>query len=486
MKSEHDGFVIYCQEAKRKIPIGVVSEEFECMAMTDYIPNRVKKFVVEIEDKRFYNHSGIDFRGIIRALVKNIQAGKIVQGGSTITQQLARNIIKDNDKTILRKLKEVFKAVQIERKYSKDEILKLYFNYVYFGKNLRGIRSAGLYYFEKEVDKLSQPELLYLLAILRGPNYYIGRPEITMARYMLISNSLHKRELISRSRNEKNLKTTIKLKNNYLQSVKSVTVPFIAKLTDNKQKKIVSTIDLRFQKFAIQFVSDSKYPVSIIALRKNKVVAFFSSYGTDYPFISKSNVGSTLKPFLYCYLRDNGVSKFEKFNAYRNDMNWEVREVAHYKSQLNLQEALFFSNNNSFLNAANKVGVESSLKFLARVFNRTEAEFYPSSILGATRNGITLYELALAYSTFFTKNCLTESKIECLSILNRVFVEKLDFKIENAFLKTGTTNNNKERFAILGNADLTFALLRNENAINDKSKEVGFMNQISRSFSSLF
>ena len=112
--------------------------------------------------------------------------------------------------------------------------------------------------------------------------------------------------------------------------------------------------------------------------------------------------------------------------------------------------------------------------------------FFLSSILGASKNGISLYELAFAYSSFFAPNKINESKIECLEILNRIFSKKLGFTVKNAFLKTGTTNDNKERFAILGNPELTFAVLRNENSINDESKEGGFMNQISRSFYSLF
>lgn len=169
-----------------------------------------------------------------------------------------------------------------------------------------------------------------------------------------------------------------------------------------------------------------------------------------------------LKPFLYCHLRDNGISQYEKFNAVKNDLNWEVREVGYYKSQLNLKEALYYSNNNSFINAAHKINIESSLKFLENTFNRKHGEFYASSILGATTNGISLFELAFAYSSFFVPSTLSDSKIECLSILNKIFIDKLGSIVENAFLKTGTTNGNKERFAILGNPELTFAVLRNE------------------------
>lgn len=486
MSSELDGYVIYCKDGSTKIPFAVVSENYECTAKTNFIPSQIKSFLVQVEDKRFFEHRGIDLAGISRALIENLRARKIVQGGSTITQQLARNLLKDNSRTFSRKIRESFKAIQLENQYSKNEILDLYLNNVYFGKNLRGIRSAGLYYFGKEVERLSHSELLFLLTILRGPNYYIKMPEIALKRYKFISNTLHQRKLISKNRNQKNLKIKFNLKSEQLYSIKSISVPFITETNDIKRKKINSTIDNKIQKFANKFIADSKYPVSIVAIKNNKVVAFSSSYGTDYPFISKSNVGSTLKPFLYCHLRNQGISKIEKFDSCKNELNWSVREVGNFGLKLNLQEALYYSNNNSFINAANKVSITSSLNFLAKIFNREVSEFYPSSILGATKTGISLYELALAYSIFFSTDNLNENKIECLSILNKVFHEKLGFKVENAFLKTGTTNANMERFAILGDAELTFAVLRNENAINDDSKEGGFMSHISKSFSSFF
>jgi len=486
MKNELDGYVIYCKDSDRETPLGVVSDSYDCKAVSDYVPSRLKNFLVEIEDRRFYKHNGIDFKGISRALIENIKAGSIVQGGSTISQQLARNIIRDTRKTITRKVRETIKAIQIEKQFSKDEILDLYFNNVYFGKNIWGLRAAGLFYFGKEVEKLTQSELLYLLTILRGPNYYSKRPDITLKRYKTINNILYDRKVISKSRFQKNAKSKPNITETKLSNIKNASIPFISNQIDTKRKTIKTSIDLKTQEFAKRFVTESKYPVSIIALRKGKVIGFASSYGTDYPFISKSNVGSTLKPFLYCHLRNNGVSEFEKFDAYKNILNWEVREVGYYKTQLNIQEALFYSNNNAFLNAASQTGIESNLKFLSDTFKKPETDFYPSSILGATKNGISLFELALTYSNYFNPDNLTEIKTECLTILNRIFYEKLGLKIENAFLKTGTTNDNKERYAILGNADLTFAVLRNENEINDESKEGGFMNQISRNITSMF
>ena len=486
MKNELDGYVIYCKDLDRETPLGVVSESYDCKAVSDYVPSRLKDFLVEIEDKRFYSHNGIDFKGISRAIIENIKAGRIVQGGSTVSQQLARNIIRDSRKTVTRKLKESYKAIQIEKQYSKDEILNLYFNSVYFGKNIWGLRTAGLHYFGKEVENLSQTEQLHLLTILRGPNYYAKRKEITKKRYNAINNILLDRKLISKSRYKKNINSNLTISETRISNYKNASIPFITNSINHKRKTIMSSIEVKTQEFTRKFVAESKYPVSIVALRRGKIIGFASSYGTDYPFISKTNVGSTLKPFLYCHLRENGISEFEKFDALKNNLDWEVREAGYYKSQLNIQEALFYSNNNSFLNAVSKVGFETNFKFLSGIFNKPATDFFSSSVLGATKSGISLYELALAYSNYFNPQNLTNTKSECLSILNKVFHEKLGVKIENAFLKTGTTNDNKERFAVLGNADLVYAVLRNENDLNDTSKEGSFINQISRNVSSMF
>ncbi len=151
---------------------------------------------------------------------------------------------------------ETIKAFQLEYKYSKDEIIDLYFNRVYFGKNLRGIRTAGLYYFGKEVEKLNQAELLYLLTILRGPNYYVKRPDLSSKRYKFISDSLFQKKLISKSRNQKNIRTKLDIQKNKLHNIKSVSIPFISEQTNSNKKSILSTIEIKTQRFAKQFVSE--------------------------------------------------------------------------------------------------------------------------------------------------------------------------------------------------------------------------------------
>jgi penicillin-binding protein 1A len=128
--------------------------------------------LIAVEDKNFYSHSGIDFRGIMRALYRDILAGAFVEGGSTLTQQLARNLFLTRNRKISRKIAEIMLAIQIERHYTKPEILEMYLNQVYWGHNSYGIQSASNLYFGKKANELTLSEAAILVGLLTGPELY--------------------------------------------------------------------------------------------------------------------------------------------------------------------------------------------------------------------------------------------------------------------------------------------------------------------------
>lgn len=127
--------------------------------------------MVSIEDKKFYSHGGIDFKAIIRAVWAMVRNGEVTQGGSTITQQLARTIFLNNDRTWQRKMEEIFIATELEKKYTKDEILEFYLNNIYFGNGYYGIQAASRY-FDTDVSFLSLSQMAYLCAIPNNPTMY--------------------------------------------------------------------------------------------------------------------------------------------------------------------------------------------------------------------------------------------------------------------------------------------------------------------------
>jgi membrane peptidoglycan carboxypeptidase len=135
------------------------------------IPRHLADAVVAIEDRRFYDHQGIDPQGILRAFARNMRAGAIRQGGSTITQQLARTLIREDERTFRRKIREAVLAVFMERKLSKDDILTRYLNNIYFGAGLTGVSAAARVYFDKAVRDLSLQEAALLAGLIQAPSH---------------------------------------------------------------------------------------------------------------------------------------------------------------------------------------------------------------------------------------------------------------------------------------------------------------------------
>ncbi len=136
------------------------------------VPEHVRQAFIAIEDERFFDHFGFDVTGSIRAAYSNFQAGEIIQGGSTITQQLAQNAFLTTEKTYRRKIQEIWLALQLERSYSKEEILELYLNRIYFGNSAYGVEAAAQTYFNKSIDEISMAEAAMLAGIVRSPNNY--------------------------------------------------------------------------------------------------------------------------------------------------------------------------------------------------------------------------------------------------------------------------------------------------------------------------
>jgi penicillin-binding protein 2A len=136
----------------------------------EQVPKYMQNAVVAIEDHRFYEHHGVDYIGISRAFFRNIKAGGAVQGGSTITQQLAKNVFLSAEKTYKRKIDEAFLAMKIERQYSKQQILQMYLNQIYFGDGAWGIKRASQRYFGKEVNELTISESALLAGLIKAPS----------------------------------------------------------------------------------------------------------------------------------------------------------------------------------------------------------------------------------------------------------------------------------------------------------------------------
>ena len=196
-----NGYDMY-KNALEKIPLEVkISsiKEKTMYAKIDEIPQIYKDAVISVEDHRFYKHNGVDIIAIGRAFVNDIKAMEFVEGGSTITQQLAKNIYFTQEKKITRKIAEVFMAFEIEKEYNKDQILELYLNTSYFGDGYYTVKEACKGYFNKELKEMTDYECILLAGIPNAPSVYAPtkNPELAIQRQKQVMNKMVEYEYLT-------------------------------------------------------------------------------------------------------------------------------------------------------------------------------------------------------------------------------------------------------------------------------------------------
>ena len=201
------------------------------------IPKDLQNAFVAVEDARFYDHSGVDPRGILRAVWANITDRGVSEGGSTITQQLAKNAYLTQERTLKRKVQEVFLALQLERQYTKQEILELYLNQIYFGQGAYGVQAAAQTYFGKNVEDLTLNECAMLAGIPKSPNYYspVNNLAAAQERKGTVLDQMEKYNYINTSTAEK----TKKEKLNIVKPAKKVDTTPAAYFIDYVTQKLI-------------------------------------------------------------------------------------------------------------------------------------------------------------------------------------------------------------------------------------------------------
>ena len=164
----------------------------------DQIPAHLKTALLTIEDRRFYEHSGLAIKGILRAMAQNIRKRRFAQGASTLTQQLAKTLFLTPRKTITRKLREAVLAIQIERRYTKDEILWLYLNQIYLGSGAYGVASAARIYFGKNLQDLTLSQCALIAGLAQAPSRYspLNNPELALKRRNIVLHRMHATDAI--------------------------------------------------------------------------------------------------------------------------------------------------------------------------------------------------------------------------------------------------------------------------------------------------
>ena len=202
-----NGYNMY-KEAIEEIPLDQKVEEIkskENYVSLSELPQIYLNAVISVEDHRFYKHNGIDIIAIGRALINDIKAMSFVEGGSTITQQIAKNEYFTQEKKITRKIAEVFIAFEIEKNYNKDEILEIYINTLYFGDGYYNIKDAAKGYFEKDLDELTDGEWIMLAGIPNAPSVYAPNvnPDLAKQRQKQVIEKMIKYEYLTENEADK-------------------------------------------------------------------------------------------------------------------------------------------------------------------------------------------------------------------------------------------------------------------------------------------
>ncbi|PTL37685.1 transglycosylase domain-containing protein [Alkalicoccus saliphilus] len=405
------------------------SENRESVDLNE-IPDHVQEAFIAVEDQRFYDHTGIDFRSIGRALYRDIITRSAAEGGSTITQQLAKNAFLSPEKSILRKTEEVLIALNLEHRYEKDEILEMYLNRIYFGHGAHGVQAASRLYFGKTVDELSIEEGAMLAALPKGPNLY--SPFIDEER------GKERRDLVLRLMNDQDYlsaEETVRLQGRTLPSERhSVSSneaydAYIDLLLLEMEEKhglteeevleggytIQAAMDEELQSQSYEKMSsDETYPVqamegSYVLLDNDSggVLAVqggrnYEKKGLNYAS-AKRQPGSTMKPIaVYAPALETGeydpytllVDEELDYDGYSpGNMSGE------YEGEISMYEAVKDSVNAPAVWLLNEIGVDESKAMLGKQ-NIALEEDGLSIALGGLDEGLTPLQMAAAYRTF--------------------------------------------------------------------------------------
>ncbi|MDO8574700.1 MAG: PBP1A family penicillin-binding protein [bacterium] len=340
---------IYDRENKTLL-YEIHGEEKRTVIAFDQIPKIIKDATIVAEDTEFYNHSGINFRGILRAVLADIRGKKILEGGSSITQQLIKNAYLSPERTISRKIKELILAIALERKYSKDEILNFYLNQIPYGSNSYGIEAAAQTYFNKSAKELNLTEAVYLAALPKAPSYYSpygshGNELKARANYIL--GRLYDLKYISKKDYDEAEKTTAGFVDQKSSIISPHFVMFIREYLNEKYGedfveksglKVTTTLNLDLQNIAERVVKEGAernkiYNAQNAALtainpETGEILAMVGSkdyFGKSEPdgcdpgkncefdpnvniAISLRQPGSAFKPFVYATAITNGYT----------------------------------------------------------------------------------------------------------------------------------------------------------------------------------
>lgn len=424
------------------------------------IPKHLVDATIASEDRRFRNHKGVDFRGIARALIADLLHKDLVQGGSTITQQLARNLFLSRRKTFTRKVQEAILAVQIERRYTKDEILEMYLNQVFYGCGAYGVQAAARVYFGKPVSQLSLPECAMLAAIPRRPSYYnpYHDRELAEERRNLVLTQMAELGLISPEEAREAKSTPIRLAHSRPSGARVHRAPYFVDFVLRELAKrygeesvysgglrVHTTLDPEIQAAAEKAVRSgvaryAQYRISQGALvcldpKDGDILAMVG--GVDYRKSQLNRAclvnhprqaGSAFKPFVYAAALEAGMTPSTRildapvsYPGGPGGRRWTPHNYGGgHSGWVTMEQAIAKSINIPAIRTLDQIGIDKGIEMARRLGITSPIPHNLSIAIGTA--GVTVLEMAAAY-TAFANNGIVGAPRAVVSVGDRDGVE---------------------------------------------------------------
>ena len=403
----------------------------------DLMPRHLIEAALAIEDRRFYSHWGIDPIGLSRAIATNLRTGRVVQGGSTITQQLAKNIILNSERTLSRKIEELILALWLEMRLSKPDILELYLNRVYFGAGVYGVEAASRRFFEKGARELTLGEAAVLAGLLKAPSRYspAWNPNLARERGQMVLAKMVEAGFVSSGEAEANSTAEVRFADWHVmrgdtgvEYAVEAALDQLQMLIGGNDGEIVieTTIDANLQRRAQQIVLnlltteggavDATQAALVLLDSKGGIAAMVGgkSYAESQfnrALRARRQPGSAFKPFIYLTALESGLTPESVVkDAPIVHKGWTPRNFdGRYSGFVTLREALARSLNTAAVRLALTVGVAKAAATAHRL--GIASELRPDATLALGTSEVTLLELTGAYGALASGGRLIEPHI---------------------------------------------------------------------------
>lgn len=404
-------------------------DENRTIVPLEQVPPHLRDAVVAIEDRRFYEHRGVDLQGLMRAAKTNAEQGEIRQGGSTITQQLVKILFTEGERTLGRKVREALLAFQLETLANKDEVLGTYLNTVYFGNGSYGVESAARRYFNRGTADLSLAQSALLAGIIRYPSGYdpVAEPDAALQRRTVVLQQMREQGYISRE--EAAAANAEELQLAQPQQVAQFAPYFVEYVKKELLEKygpervyggglrVYTTLEPQMQRAAERaatvLAEEGDPSVAVVSLRYDdgSVVAMvggkdFSTNQFNLASQGRRQPGSAFKPFVLVTALEKGIKPEQTFSASPysvavKDGIWNVQNYENSKtrSSVTLHAATNWSVNVVYARLIMDVGPENVVKVAEKMGIMTPLEPDPAIALGGLKVGVSPLEMASAYGT---------------------------------------------------------------------------------------